>query len=94
MLLVHPARPEIGNQGDTAVVPRHRGRGLGRWLKAANLEAVRRAHSKLRSVYTYNAASNRWMLDINVAMGFRPYRTFVVHQGATDELTLGPVPSP
>ena len=47
----------------------------------------------LRSVYTYNAASNRWMLDINVAMGFRPYRTFVVHQGATAELTLGPVPS-
>ena len=32
------------------------------------------------------------MLDINVAMGFRPYRTFVVHQAATAELTLGPVP--
>jgi GNAT superfamily N-acetyltransferase len=88
VLLVHSERPAVGHQGDTAVVPAHRGRGLGRWLKASNLEAVRHAHPELASVYTYNAATNRWMLDINVAMGFRPYRTYAAHQADTTDLAL------
>src|SRR2546421_408538 len=31
---VHPRRPDVGYQRDTAVVAAHRGRGLGRCLKA------------------------------------------------------------
>ncbi|MGY6501708.1 MAG: GNAT family N-acetyltransferase [Acidimicrobiales bacterium] len=81
LVLVHPARPQIAHQEDTAVVPSHRGVGIGRWLKAANLAAVRRRHPELVVVETYNAESNGPMLDINVAMGFRPSRAFFAHQG-------------
>lgn len=79
-LLVHPDRPQIGHQGDTAVVAAHRGHRIGRWLKAANWRQVRTAHPELAVVETYNAQSNPWMLDINVAMGFRPHHVYVAHQ--------------
>ncbi len=80
-LYVNGHRPTIGHQGDTGVARDHRGRGLGRWLKAATLLAARDAHPELTVVETYNAESNPWMLDINVAMGFRPHVTWVGHQG-------------
>lgn len=86
LMLLHPARPQIAHQEDTAVVPAHRGHGLGRWLKAWNLRAVRRAHPELALVETYNAESNGPMLDINVAMGFRPSRSFAAHQGTIGEV--------
>ena len=78
---VHPDRPQLGQQEDTAVVPAHRGFGLGRWLKAENLRRVRSAFPQLAVVETFNAESNPWMLDINVAMGFRPHLSYSAHQG-------------
>ncbi|MFP5320285.1 MAG: GNAT family N-acetyltransferase [Acidimicrobiia bacterium] len=66
-------RPEIAHQGDTGVLPEHRGHGLGRWLKAENLRQALDAEPAVVVVETYNAESNPWMLDINVAMGFRPH---------------------
>jgi GNAT superfamily N-acetyltransferase len=78
---VNIARPALGDQGDTAVVPGHRGHALGRWLKAANLRAAIDAHPELVGVETYNAETNPWMLAINVEMGFRPYRRFACFQG-------------
>ena len=69
------------------------GGASGAGCEAANLEAVRRAHPTLRSVYTYNAASNRWMLDINVAMGFRPLPDLRGPPGGDDsaDAGIGPV---
>lgn len=81
---VHPERPQIAHQEDTAVVAAHRGRRLGRWLKAANLRLARQAAPQIAVVQTYNAESNPWMLDINVSMGFRPYRAFDAYQGSLD----------
>jgi GNAT superfamily N-acetyltransferase len=73
---LHPDRPQIGRQGDTAVLAAHRGHGIGRWMKAANYRLVREAHPELRVIETYNAQSNPWMLDINIAMGYRPHHVF------------------
>lgn len=80
-LAVNRHRPMTAQQGDTAVVPAHRGHGLGRWLKAANLRQARAAHPGLEFVTTYNAESNPHMLAINDEMGFRPYKEYLAIQG-------------
>lgn len=77
------ARPVLGDQGDTVVVAEHRGHRLGRWLKAANLLAAIDARPELRFVNTFNAESNPWMLSINEAMAFRPFREVHTVQGPT-----------
>ena len=69
-----PWDPEKGQQGDTGVDPAHRDRGLGRWLKAAMLQRLLRERPEVRHVDTGNAGSNRPMLAINVALGFKPHR--------------------
>src|SRR5690606_4435687 len=73
-LLVSRHRPALGHQYDTGVLAEHRGHGLGRWLKAANLRQVLEQQPALAVVDTDNAESNPYMLAINVDMGFRPYR--------------------
>jgi mycothiol synthase len=96
-LFVSTHRPQLAEQGDTAVLAGHRGHGLGRWLKAANLRAAREAWPELAVVETYNAQTNPWMLDINVGMGFRPHMVYRCHQGpvvgALEALTGAAVPS-
>lgn len=78
-------RPAVGDQGDTGVVAAHRGRGLGRWMKAANLALARRAIPELEVLETYNAESNPWMLSINEAMGYRPHVGWIGFQGDTEK---------
>jgi GNAT superfamily N-acetyltransferase len=68
-----PWDPHKGNQGDTGVHPAHRNLGIGRWLKAAMLQRLLRERPEVRYVTTGNAGSNRPMLAINVALGFRPH---------------------
>ncbi|MDQ1396172.1 MAG: hypothetical protein QOG64_1431, partial [Acidimicrobiaceae bacterium] len=62
--------PQRAWQGDTAVDPAHRNRGIGRWLKAAMLLHVMDERPELRRIETENAGSNDAMLGINVALGF------------------------
>ena len=57
-------------QGDTGTDPEHRGRGLGRWMKAAMLEHLLATRPGLERIDTWNAGSNEAMLGINVALGF------------------------
>jgi mycothiol synthase len=85
-IFVHPDRPRFAHQEDTAVVPVHRGYGLGRWLKAANLRQARGAVPEIEIVQTYNAETNGPMLDINVAMGFRPFRTYYAYQAPAGDV--------
>jgi GNAT superfamily N-acetyltransferase len=63
-------------QGDTGVDPAHRDKGLGRWLKAAMALRVLDERPEVSRIDTWNAGSNRPMLAINVAMGFRPLKYY------------------
>ncbi len=68
-----PNRPHILGQWGTGVNPVYRGKGLGKWLKAAMLEKVLSERPEINQVRTGNADSNGPMLNINHALGFKPY---------------------
>ncbi|GGS30533.1 N-acetyltransferase [Streptomyces nojiriensis] len=61
-------------QYDTAVVPAHRGHGLGRWVKTAMAHRLRTEHPDVVEIETDNAADNTHMLAVNHQLGYRPYR--------------------
>lgn len=67
-------------QYDTAVLPAHRGHGLGLWLKAAMLRRVRARFPRITEVEADNADDNRHMLAVNTALGFRPRLRTVKYQ--------------
>jgi len=68
--LIH--QPDLAWQGDTGVDPQHQNKGLGRWLKAAMIKQFVADHPNVERVDTDNAGSNRPMLNINIAMGYKP----------------------
>jgi GNAT superfamily N-acetyltransferase len=68
-------------QWDTGVHPEHRNKGLGRWIKAAMAKRIRAEHPELVWIDTGNAASNEPMLNINIAMGFKPILHDCIWQG-------------
>jgi GNAT superfamily N-acetyltransferase len=61
-------------QYDTAVVPGHRGNGLGLWVKAAMLDWLRAEWPAVEEIETDNAEDNEHMLAVNERLGFRPLR--------------------
>lgn len=69
-----PSRPTMIGQGLTGVRDRYRGRGLGKWLKAAMLLRMREEFPDVRIVTTGNASSNAAMLSINERLGFRMHK--------------------
>jgi GNAT superfamily N-acetyltransferase len=69
-----PYRAQFIEQGFTGVRSDARGRGLGKWLKAAMLLHVREIYPELQTVITGNASSNEPMLAINTKMGFKQHR--------------------
>jgi mycothiol synthase len=76
--------PAKAYQGDTGVWPKHRDRGLGRWLKAVNALRLLDERPEVEFIDTWNADSNQAMLSINVAMGFRPLENWGEWQAGTD----------
>ena len=78
--------PAVLDQLFTGVAPEARGRGLGKWIKAAMLEHLRRLHPEARYVSTWNAGSNAAMLGINHALGFRLHREGAAYQISRDAL--------
>jgi GNAT superfamily N-acetyltransferase len=59
-------------QEDTLVMREHRGHRLGMLVKAENLRQLLEARPATARIHTWNAEENSYMLDINVALGFRP----------------------
>jgi ribosomal protein S18 acetylase RimI-like enzyme len=70
----------------TGVDPATRGRGLGKWIKAAMLLQVRETHPETVYVTTENAGSNDAMLAINHRLGFRLVREATTYQIGLEEL--------
>jgi mycothiol synthase len=81
-----PYHRELIYQWFTGVRPDARGRGLGKWVKAAMLLHLRERYPEARWMSTENAGSNAPMLKINRAMGFKTYREGTVYQMARDDL--------
>jgi mycothiol synthase len=81
-----PYRPEILHQQFTGVRPEARGRGLGKWIKAAMLLHLRELYPEARWVATDNVGSNAPMLAINKKMGFKQYRAETEYQMGRDQL--------
>lgn len=83
--LVFPRRwPEMGYQEDTGVWPKHRERGLGRWLKAALALRLLDERPEVSRVETWNAGSNQAMLAINTGLGFVPLEEWGAWQAPVD----------
>ncbi|MGH9199423.1 MAG: GNAT family N-acetyltransferase, partial [Acidimicrobiia bacterium] len=68
-LYPNPWRPMLAHQDDTGVLPEHRNKGLGRWVKAEMMKRLMRELPEVKFVTTENASTNKAMLGINVAMG-------------------------
>ncbi|MEE9267845.1 MAG: GNAT family N-acetyltransferase [Thermoplasmata archaeon] len=70
----HPSEATLIRQYGTGVREVYRGRGLGKWVKAAMLLRVREELPKVNVVITGNATTNAPMLSINDRLGFKPYK--------------------
>ncbi|MDQ6880040.1 MAG: hypothetical protein M3082_20545 [Candidatus Dormibacteraeota bacterium] len=81
-----PYRANMIHQGFTGVRTDTRGRGLGKWLKAAMLLHVLDLYPNLTGVITENAGSNAPMLAINKRLGFKEYRAGTEYQITRDRL--------
>lgn len=69
-----PDRKTFIQQGLTGVKEKYRGRGLGKWLKAAMLLRVRKEFPQVKVISTGNATMNEAMLSINRRLGFRRHK--------------------
>ena len=81
-----PFRRTLVHQQFTGVLPGARGRGLGKWIKAAMLLHLREIYPDAQWVVTDNAHSNDPMLKINRTLGFKAYRSGVEYQIGRDAL--------
>ncbi len=69
----NPSEPDYVYVGATGVFPDHRGRALGKWLKAAMTLRVLDERPNVTEIRTGNADSNDAMLGINKEMGYKPF---------------------
>lgn len=77
---VHPVRPELGHQADTAVARSHRGHRLGLLLKIDMLRWLADVEPGLHVIETFNNADNDFMITVNEALGYRLSRIFVTFE--------------
>ena len=85
-VFVNRHRPAASWQWNTVVLPAHRGRGIGRWMKAAMWQRLRATEPDVTALQTGNAASNAHMLAINNEMGFQPTHLMGCWQADLDTL--------
>ena len=83
-ILYQRHHPQVAQQEDTVVDPDHRGKGLGKWLKAAMARRFLADFPEVTRINTGNAGSNAPMLKINTEMGFKPILHISAWQGQID----------
>jgi GNAT superfamily N-acetyltransferase len=71
LVCVDGEHPWVGWQLDTSVLAAHRGHRLGLRLKLEMLDWLAEAEPQLRTLDTWNAASNAHMIAVNGRVGFR-----------------------
>jgi mycothiol synthase len=67
---VREYRTDLAFQGDTAVIDVHRGKGLGRFVKARMAVWLRTDFPELSCVLTSTAAANAHMIRVNSLIGY------------------------
>ncbi len=85
-VFINRHRPAASWQWNTVVLPAHRGKSVGRWLKALMWQRLREHEPEVTGLQTGNAASNSHMLAINIEMGFQPTRLVGCWQGDLDTI--------
>ncbi|MEU4194476.1 GNAT family N-acetyltransferase [Kribbella sp. NPDC026611] len=71
-----------GQHYGTAVLPAHRGQGLARWMKAAQIRQTRARYPDLSALLTDTVENNTPMRRTNAALGYQPTRR--VHRRKLD----------
>jgi RimJ/RimL family protein N-acetyltransferase len=80
MVVVHPLRPEVGGQADTAVARQHRGHRLGLLLKIDMMRWLADVEPQLKIIETWNNVDNNFMINVNEALGYRLSRVFNTYE--------------
>ena len=75
MVGVDAEHPGYAGQYDTSVLRAHRGHRLGRLLKIAMLQWLTDEEPQLRTLDTWNAASNAHMIEVNEVLGYQVVAT-------------------
>ena len=83
----NPALETFISQNMTGVQEEFRGRGIGKWLKAAMLLHIQDNYPKIEIITTGNATSNAPMLSINNRLGFKVYKESHNAQVTMEQLT-------
>lgn len=76
-LPLYPDEPVTTRQEDTVVAPAHRGRGLGRFVKAHMLRWLLADRPAFERVDTQTGAENEHMIRVNSELGFVTARRMV-----------------
>jgi GNAT superfamily N-acetyltransferase len=77
---LNPLDPTHAGQGDTAVHRDHRGHRLGLLLKIEMMHWLAEAEPQITEITTWNHADNRYMIDVNEAIGYRLSRVFAMFE--------------
>jgi GNAT superfamily N-acetyltransferase len=85
---IHPNRSYLGYQGDTAVLADFRGRGLGRFMKAAMVRWLTADKPEMTSVVTSTAADNTHMIRVNHQIGYTTTRRMLDVESDVDGLEV------
>ena len=70
-VVFNPLEPTIGHIGDTAVDRAHRGHRLGLLLKIDMMRWLAYQQPQLEIIETWNNVDNRYMINVNEAIGYR-----------------------
>jgi GNAT superfamily N-acetyltransferase/RimJ/RimL family protein N-acetyltransferase len=80
VMIIHPLRPHVGIQADTAVARHHRGHRLGLLLKIDMMRWLDAVEPQLEIIETWNNVDNAFMIDVNEALGYRLSRVFNMYE--------------